>query len=168
MLDPLISTAVLFKVLELFNIAHINAPNSQSTPINPNPTSINEQPPGWNKTVESTYPSLHDPFYDDPPGFENAELGAILKHRPVPRNITFDNESPVVVKSATQIQYRTQNAMGEPVTSITTLLEPFNSRPDTLFSLAYFTVRVQIDPRDIRLMILGCRFSRVCNMTFAL
>jgi hypothetical protein len=85
-----------------------------------------------------------DPFYKAPAGYESAKLGDILQYRKVPNPITMNNKDPISVRAAWQIQYRTQNSVGEPEANIVTLLVPFNPKPKHLFSLSFFSVRIMI------------------------
>jgi hypothetical protein len=84
-----------------------------------------------------------DSFYRPPMGFESAKLGEILNHRKVPRPIAFNNKDPIDIKAAWQIQYRTQNSVGDPEANIVTVLVPHKPKPKHLFSLSYFSVRAQ-------------------------
>jgi hypothetical protein len=86
-----------------------------------------------------TFPD-DDEFYRAPSGYEKAALGSILRHRPVPNPLSIDNKTPLQLKSAWQIQYRTQNSVGDPEASIVTVLVPHNARPSHLFIYAYYTV----------------------------
>jgi hypothetical protein len=81
-----------------------------------------------------------DAFYTPVTGFEAAKPGQILSYRKVPNPITLDNKNPVVPKSAWQINYRTQNSVGEPEQTMVTILEPFNAKPDALFVYQFFSV----------------------------
>jgi hypothetical protein len=104
-----------------------------------------------------------DIFYQPKAGFEKAKLGTILSYRKVPNAITLDNKNPIVPKSAWQINYRTQNSVGEPEQTMVTILEPFNAKPDSLFVYHFFSVGIQITS------IYGCfvandRFDRTQRM----
>jgi hypothetical protein len=81
-----------------------------------------------------------DPFYKAVAGYESAKPGQILSYRKVPNPITLDNKTPLVPKSAWQVNYRTQNSVGEPEQTMVTILEPFNAKPDTLFVYHFFSV----------------------------
>jgi hypothetical protein len=81
-----------------------------------------------------------DSFYKAPLGFERAAPGSILNYRPVPRPIAYTDATPIRPKAAWQIQYRTQNSVGEPEASVVTVLEPFNAKPGNLFAEAFLVV----------------------------
>jgi hypothetical protein len=98
---------------------------------------------------EDTTPSIRtrtvtppddDEFYKAPPGFEKAARGSILRYRPVPNPLSVNNKDSINLKAAWQIQYRTQNSVGEPEASIVTVLVPHNARPAHLQVYAYYTV----------------------------
>jgi hypothetical protein len=102
------------------------------------------QKPTWSSSPENLQAPLlpeFDPFYRAPPGYEKAAPGSILRYRPVPSAITLNNVTPIRPKAAWQLQYRTQNSVGDPSVSIVTVLVPFNAKPNHLFTQAYFTVR---------------------------
>jgi hypothetical protein len=82
-----------------------------------------------------------DAFYQPPPGFENTAPGTILKHRPVPNPITLNNKDGIKPKAAWQILFRTQNSLGKPIATVTTVLKP-NGRPNpnNLFGYNFFSV----------------------------
>lgn len=84
-----------------------------------------------------------DPFYSPPPDFQKASLGSILRHRPIPNNLTLDNVHPIFPKAAWQLLYRTQNSVGEPSVSIVTVIAPFRAKKDHLFSYAMFSVCIR-------------------------
>ncbi|WP_114755608.1 lipase family protein [Nocardia pseudobrasiliensis] len=63
----------------------------------------------------------NDSFYTDPPGYENAEPGTILRSRPV--RIAALNLLPVRVQ-AWQLLYRTTDFDNKPYTSVTTVMIP--------------------------------------------
>jgi hypothetical protein len=67
----------------------------------------------------------NDTWYAAPAGYESAALGAILKSRTVPSPISITSISPIKVKAAVQIQYRTQNSVGEPIVTVATVIVPF-------------------------------------------
>src|ERR1700760_572878 len=80
----------------------------------------------------------NDQFYAAPPGFEAAELGSILRYRRAPRPISLDNNTPIKPKDAWQIQFRTQNSLGEPEAGVVTVLVPYQAQSSNLFVEAYF------------------------------
>jgi hypothetical protein len=90
--------------------------------------------------AKGVIPPDDDEFYRAPQGFEKAALGSILRHRPVPNPLSVDNKTPINIKAAWQVQYRTQNSVGEPEASVVTVLVPHNPRPGHLHVYAYYTV----------------------------
>jgi hypothetical protein len=86
--------------------------------------------------------STPDWFYKAPVGFEKAAPGSILRYRRVPRPISLTSITPILPKGAWQIQYRTQNSLGEPEASIVTVLEPFNAKRGNLFAQGFFVVGI--------------------------
>ncbi|WP_235010178.1 lipase family protein [Mycobacterium sp. 3519A] len=75
-----------------------------------------------------------DPFYDPPPGYAEAEPGAVLRSRDV--RIGFLGVIAQRV-TATQLLYRTTNLHGEPEVAVTTVLipaQPDPARPYPLLS----------------------------------
>lgn len=120
---PTVST-VLYCVLPLLGLC-LSAPvaNSSSGII------------GFNRAVT---PPSQDPFYTPPSGYEAAALGTILNSRPVPNPLTLDNITPINVKGAWQLLYRTQNSLGNPEATVVTVIEPNNAKTNHLFSFQYF------------------------------
>jgi hypothetical protein len=98
-----------------------------------NPTSI---------ILGTVTPPDKDEFYRAPSGFEKAPLGAILKQRPTPNPIAVDNKTPINLKAAWQILYRTQNSVGKAEATVVTVLVPHNARPSNLMVYSYWTVCV--------------------------
>ncbi|TQV95461.1 secretory lipase [Cordyceps javanica] len=70
-----------------------------------------------------------DPFYTPPRGYESAEPGAILRHRPVPQPL-----STFKLVAAHQILFRTTDSFGRAVATVTTVLVPPNANKDRLLS----------------------------------
>lgn len=81
----------------------------------------------------------NDAWYAPAPGFESAALGSILKYRMVPSPVSITSISPVRVKQSIQIQYRTENSIGDPNASVVTVLVPFNADPTKLMAYAWFS-----------------------------
>ncbi|KAF2398657.1 LIP-domain-containing protein [Trichodelitschia bisporula] len=81
----------------------------------------------------------NDTFYTAPSGFEKTAPGTILRSRPVPNPLTINNKDAINVKGAWQIQYRTQNSVGEPEAAVMTVLEPYNAKKNSLLVYHYFT-----------------------------
>lgn len=84
----------------------------------------------------------NDAFYSPVKGYESAKAGTILGSRPVPNPITLDNKTPLVLRKATQIQYRTQNSVGKAEQTLVTVLEPYNAKPENLFIYHFFSVSI--------------------------
>lgn len=78
-------------------------------------------------------PPTEDPFYQLPPGFEQAKPGDILKSRPTPAPIR-SVLLPAKVKSATQYLVRSTDQHGNPTAFVTTLIKPFNGDLSKLVS----------------------------------
>jgi len=100
-------------------------------------------------------PPKQDAFYNTVSGFEKQKPGTILSHRRVPGPITLDNKNPILPKNAWQIQYRTQNSVGEPEQTMVTVLEPYNAKPGNLFVYHFFSVSSN---RNVSLKDADCRF----------
>jgi hypothetical protein len=81
----------------------------------------------------------NDKFYAAPVGYESKAPGTILQYRRAPRSISLDNKSPLKLKEAWQIQYRTQNSIGEPEAGTVTLLIPYEAKTKNLFAQGYFS-----------------------------
>jgi hypothetical protein len=103
---------------------------------------VRDEPPPlvWPPLVKNGTLPEKDDFYKAPPGFEKAAAGTILRSRRVPGTISIENNIPLNVQAAWQLQYRTQNSVGQPDTSIVTVLVPHNAKPGNLFMYAYYTV----------------------------
>jgi hypothetical protein len=93
----------------------------------------------WPLRSESVLPE-NDPFYTEPPGLRSIKAGTILRYRPVPNPITLDNKNAIFPKHAWQILYRTQNSIGKPSATVTTLFAPRGAGKGHLFTLNYFSV----------------------------
>lgn len=83
--------------------------------------------------------SLHllpseDAFYQPPRGFENEELGAILRARQLPGKLQAFNLFKEEIASAYQLLYRIANSFGEPEAMVTTVLVPRNADSTQLLS----------------------------------
>lgn len=88
-----------------------------------------------------------DDFYNAPDGFENAKLGDILKHRPVPhkvRSIYF----PVNVQNSWQLLVRSEDVNGVPLAVVTTIFEPYNGNSSRLvaYDVAMDSAEVDCSP----------------------
>lgn len=82
--------------------------------------------------VEPTKPS-EDDFYKPPDGFEDAEPGTILKMRNTPFRIS-SVYFPVNIANSWQMLVRTQDALGNASTVVSTIFEPFNANRSRLLS----------------------------------
>jgi len=91
-------------------------------------------------TLPRTKLPNEDPFYTPPKGFEAQPLGAILRSRPVPNGITVDNIKTIKLKTSWQILYRTQNSVGEPEATVTTVLIPQKAASKKLLTFIFFSV----------------------------
>ena len=80
-----------------------------------------------------------DPFYQAPDGFDSQPPGTILRSRAAPTSITLTNTSPLNLKAAIQILYRTQNSVGQPEATVMTVLIPYNANVNHLYSYSYFS-----------------------------
>jgi hypothetical protein len=109
---------------------------STAAPFNQNEPPVPVWPP---PIINGTIPEK-DEFYKAPLGFEKAAAGSILRYRRVPGSLTIDNNVTVNVQSAWQLQYRTQNSVGNPEASIVTVIVPHNPRSENLFMYSYYTV----------------------------
>ncbi|KAI6793551.1 secretory lipase-like protein 1 precursor [Hortaea werneckii] len=83
---------------------------------------------------DTPIPPAQDPFYRAPAGYENAAPGTILASRPAPAKLAILNTIPVNIKEVTQLLYRTNNAMGEPEVTVTTVMVPENASYDKVVS----------------------------------
>ncbi|KAE8445253.1 hypothetical protein EG329_013625 [Mollisiaceae sp. DMI_Dod_QoI] len=83
---------------------------------------------------DTAIPPSRDPFYSQPPGFENFAPGTILKHRAPPAPLGNFGAIPLNLQSAHQIQFRTTNSQGNPDTAVTTVMVPANGNYSRLIS----------------------------------
>ncbi|KAF2663164.1 LIP-domain-containing protein [Microthyrium microscopicum] len=94
----------------------------------------------WNGDSKLIPPNpADDPFYKAPPGIASIKPGTILRHRQVPTKITLNNKDGLKLKGAWQILYRTQNSVGEPSATVTTVLVPYQAKDENLFVLNMFS-----------------------------
>ncbi|KAI8086682.1 secretory lipase-domain-containing protein [Halteromyces radiatus] len=75
----------------------------------------------------------NDPFYTPPAKFENKKPGTILKFR-ILSTSSFPSISNENLKAIYQFLYRTNDGLGKPTASVTTLLVPTNADPTKLIS----------------------------------
>ncbi|KAL8283890.1 hypothetical protein RQP46_005322 [Phenoliferia psychrophenolica] len=87
-------------------------------------------------TAPKTTPLLpaNDPFYVPPTGWENAAPGTIFRNRTVLAAIA--TAVPLPVEETFQLLYRTNDAFGAPLATVTTILVPYNAAPDKLMAYA--------------------------------
>ncbi|TID27566.1 hypothetical protein E6O75_ATG00333 [Venturia nashicola] len=101
--------------------------------------------PLQNAALEITSPTKlvmpdDDDFYKPPPGFEATAPGTILKHRPVPNPLTLNNKDAIKPKAAWQFLFRTQNSLGKPIATVTTIIQPHGPpKPNNLFGYNFFS-----------------------------
>ncbi|EAZ62805.2 predicted protein [Scheffersomyces stipitis CBS 6054] len=74
-----------------------------------------------------------DSFYDAPKGFEDAEIGTILKIRKTPHMLR-SVYIPINVQNSWQILVRSESAEGNATAIVTTVIEPYNADPSKLVS----------------------------------
>lgn len=99
--------------------------NSQNTATQPAPSALHEDVrPG-----EAPLPPDEDPFYEPPPGYEDAEPGSVLRSRTV--ELGFLGSVPQGF-GATQLLYRSANLYGEPEVAVTTVLVPEHRDPQVV------------------------------------
>lgn len=58
----------------------------------------------------------------------------------MPKGITIDNTKAIKLKESWQILYRTQNSVGEPEATVTTVMIPKNANKQKLFTFSFFSV----------------------------
>lgn len=75
-------------------------------------------------------PPSQDPFYDPPSGFAGKAAGSILRSRKLSGN----NYPSAPISATYQILYRTNDAIGNAASAVTTVLIPFNADFDKHFS----------------------------------
>lgn len=95
-------------------------------------------------TLHATLRPDEDPFYKPPPGFETTAPGTILRHRPVPNPLTLNNKDGIKPKAAWQLLFRTQDSLGKPIATVTTIIQPHGTpKPNNLFGYNFFSVQLQ-------------------------
>jgi pimeloyl-ACP methyl ester carboxylesterase len=75
-----------------------------------------------------------DPFYKPPSGYQRSAPGAILRTRTVSGPLTTLESYSLNYTNAWQILYRTTDALGNAIATVTTLIEPKNPNPKKLLS----------------------------------
>ncbi|KAG2174994.1 hypothetical protein INT43_006056 [Umbelopsis isabellina] len=76
----------------------------------------------------------NDPFYTPPSGYESSAPGAILRTRPIPSPLAGIFSQTENVANAWQILYRTTDALGNAIATVTTLIEPHNANSAKVLS----------------------------------
>jgi hypothetical protein len=73
----------------------------------------------------------NDPFYKGPDGFESKPVGTVLNWRVTPhklRSLYF----PIDIQNSWDILVRSEDAEGNPIAVVSTIIEPYNSDPTKL------------------------------------
>ncbi|KAI5965107.1 hypothetical protein KGF57_000900 [Candida theae] len=83
-------------------------------------------------TVQPVKPTK-DKFYTPPDGYEDSEVGTILKFRKTPLPLT-GIINTVNVKNSWQFLVRSEDTFGNPNAFVTTVMEPFDAKPDKVVS----------------------------------
>ncbi|CAI5760721.1 unnamed protein product [Candida verbasci] len=89
-------------------------------------------------------PPSQDDFYKPAPGYEDAQLGDILKYRPTPQLITSFYFN-FTLKNSWQIQYRSEDTFGNATAIILTVMEPYNADPSKVYLYQTFEDSSNID-----------------------
>jgi len=110
--------------LKGFLLLIISLTSSNAFPLKPK---IKQRTPG---PLEITA----DSFYTSPSGYENAAPGTILRSRDVPIPLALWGIAPINVSAAYQLLYRTTDSTGDPQTTVTTVIVPYNADPTKLLS----------------------------------
>ncbi|KAE9971856.1 hypothetical protein EG328_005337 [Venturia inaequalis] len=93
-----------------------------------------------NKTPTALVMPDNDDFYKPPLGFETTAPGTILKHRLVPNPLSLNNKDGIKPKAAWQLLFRTQNSLGKPIATVTTIIQPHGTpKPNNLFGYNFFS-----------------------------
>jgi hypothetical protein len=72
-------------------------------------------------------PPSEDPFYQPPPGYEDAAPGEILAYRKTPAKLAAFQKIPLNLKETWQVSYRSTDALGQPQVSVSTIIIPYNA-----------------------------------------
>ena len=85
-------------------------------------------------------PPSQDPFYVQPSNISEYEAGDVIRSRSVAPHLVSLLSLPVdvSVKAVYQYLFRTTDSIGDPVGSVVTLLEPYNSDPTKLLGYQAF------------------------------
>ncbi|KAJ2955928.1 hypothetical protein NQZ79_g8164 [Umbelopsis isabellina] len=89
-----------------------------------------------------------DPFYTPPSGFQSSAPGTILKTRVMPSPLVGISSFTENVAGAWQFLYRTTDALGNAIATVTTLIEPHNADPTKLlqYQIAEDSASLQCAP----------------------
>ncbi|EFR01016.1 lipase 3 [Nannizzia gypsea CBS 118893] len=79
-------------------------------------------------------PPSDDPFYQPPPGYEDAEPGTILRRRIPPFPIALFRSVPIDLAATYQVLYRSSDTFGEPTATVSTILIPHNANMSRVLS----------------------------------
>ncbi|KAF3986950.1 hypothetical protein FT663_04113 [Candidozyma haemuli var. vulneris] len=87
------------------------------------------------QTIRPTIPS-EDDFYNAPSNLTSYDAGDIIDFRRAPNQVR-SLFTPLKVENAWQLLVKSQNARGEPIAMVTTVLVPYNADPSKLVSYQY-------------------------------
>lgn len=77
---------------------------------------------------EDALPPSQDPFYVAPAGYEKSPPGSILRSRPTPGPLGAFSWAPNLnILASYQLLYRTNDAHGEPIATVLSVLIPFKA-----------------------------------------
>ncbi|ORX52841.1 LIP-domain-containing protein, partial [Hesseltinella vesiculosa] len=93
----------------------------------------------------TTTPSSGGDIYTPPSGWEATSPGTILKLQNLNGSLAALSVFPQNLQNVYQILYRTTDSKGQPTTTVTTLIEPFNPDPSKLVS--YQVMEDSADPQ---------------------
>ncbi|KAI5963195.1 uncharacterized protein KGF55_002987 [Candida pseudojiufengensis] len=101
-----------------------------------------------------------DDFYTPPIGFENAEVGDILKFRETPSQIKFIL-FPLNIKNSWQLLVRSEDSFGNPNAIVTTVMEPHNADPNKVLSYQTFQDSTDINCSPSYAFLYGSSISTI-------
>jgi hypothetical protein len=84
-------------------------------------------PPAPELVGRAVTPPSEDPFYQAPPGYEDAAPGEILAYRKAPAKLAAFQSIPLNLKEVWQVSYRSTDALGQPQASVSTIIIPHNA-----------------------------------------
>ncbi|KAI5966078.1 hypothetical protein CANMA_003324 [Candida margitis] len=94
-------------------------------------------------TIKPTKPS-DDDFYTPPQGYEDQEVGTILKRRNTPSPLT-SVVNQASVQNSWQLLVRSEDSFGNPNAIATTIIQPFNASNDKVVSYQSFQDSGKLD-----------------------